>query len=443
MNTQAILPQGSVNPELETSDKKPRTIGLIILLVTFGIFGTWAAFAPLDSASLAPGVVTVKGNRKTVQHYEGGIVREILVVDGEKVQEGQPLIELDSTQFSAELGVLRGQYFTARAMESRLLAERDDLNEVVFAEDLEVAVEDERAAEAKRNEVQIFNARRNSRLGEQEVLEKRISQLDSQLNGLRALITSQEELSASFADEIEDLSALLTEGYVEKTRLVELQRSLSRTKGEIADHQATAAQVQMKIGETQLEILQLNKTFKTEVVDSLAEVQAKVFDIRERITAIRDKVERATVRAPVAGVVLGLSAHTIGGVIQAGKPILDIVPEKGELIVEAKVRPADIDRVYVGAEANIRFSAFNSATTPTIAGVVSKISADRFEDEKDGTPYYVAVVDVTEEGRKLMRGLTLVPGMPADVLIKSGERTLLQYLVQPASNAMARSLIEE
>ncbi|MGD9661213.1 MAG: HlyD family type I secretion periplasmic adaptor subunit, partial [Porticoccaceae bacterium] len=308
MNTQVTLPQNSANPELETSDKKPRTIGLIILLVTFGIFGTWAAFAPLDSASLASGVVTVKGNRKTVQHYEGGIVREILVVDGEHVQEGQPLIELDGTQFSAELGVLRGQYFTARAMESRLLAERDDLESVVFAEDLDV--EDERAAESKRNEVQIFNARRNSRLGEQEVLEKRISQLDSQIKGLKALIASQEELSVSFAAEIEDLSALLTEGYVEKTRLIELQRSLSRTKGEIADHQANVAQAQMKIGETQLEILQLNKKFKTEVVDMLAEVQAKVFDLRERITAIRDKVERATIRAPVSGVVLGLSTHT-------------------------------------------------------------------------------------------------------------------------------------
>lgn len=441
MNTQVTLPQNSANPELETSDKKPRTIGLIILLVTFGIFGTWAAFAPLDSASLASGVVTVKGNRKTVQHYEGGIVREILVVDGEHVQEGQPLIELDGTQFSAELGVLRGQYFTARAMESRLLAERDDLESVVFAEDLDV--EDERAAESKRNEVQIFNARRNSRLGEQEVLEKRISQLDSQIKGLKALIASQEELSVSFAAEIEDLSALLTEGYVEKTRLIELQRSLSRTKGEIADHQANVAQAQMKIGETQLEILQLNKKFKTEVVDMLAEVQAKVFDLRERITAIRDKVERATIRAPVSGVVLGLSTHTIGGVIQAGKPILDIVPENGELIVEARVSPADIDRVYIGAEARIRFSAFKSATTPTIMGEVSKISADRFEDEKDGTPYYKATVSVTEEGRQLMTGLTLVPGMPAEVLIKTGERTLLQYLVQPASNAMARSLIEE
>ncbi|MGD9661878.1 MAG: HlyD family type I secretion periplasmic adaptor subunit, partial [Porticoccaceae bacterium] len=215
------------------------------------------------------------------------------------------------------------------------------------------------------------------------------------------------------------------------------------TKGEIADHQANVAQAQMKIGETQLEILQLNKKFKTEVVDMIAEVQAKVFDLRERITAIRDKVERATIRAPVSGVVLGLSTHTIGGVIQAGKPILDIVPENGELIVEARVSPADIDRVYIGAEARIRFSAFKSATTPTIMGEVSKISADRFEDEKDGTPYYKATVSVTEEGRQLMTGLTLVPGMPAEVLIKTGERTLLQYLVQPASNAMARSLIEE
>jgi epimerase transport system membrane fusion protein len=427
--------------QLETSDRKPLRIGLIILLVTFGIFGLWALLAPLDSAALAPGVVTVKGNRKTVQHLEGGIVADILVADGETVKAGDPLVILDATQARAELGVLRGQYYSSRALESRLLAERDDLEAVAFAQDLDV--EDSRAEEAKLNEVQIFNARRNARLGETEVLEQRIDQLQSQIKGLKALIASKRELRASFSEEIKDLDALLAEGFVDKVRLREMERSLSRTEGEIADHQSSIAQAEMKIGETRLEILQLNKKFKTEVVDQLAEAQAKVFDLSERITAIQDKVERTVIRAPVEGIVLGLSTHTIGGVVQSGKPLLDIVPENQELVVDARVSPADIDRVAVGTEAKIRFSAFKNATTPQVQGRVVKISADRLVDEQSGEPYYQAKVEVTEEGLKSLEGLTLVPGMPAEVLIKTGERTLFQYLVQPATNAFARSLIEE
>lgn len=440
MNTQAALPNPAA-PELETSDKKPRTLGLIILLVTFGIFGMWAAFAPLDSASLAPGVVGVKGKRKTVQHYEGGIVQDILVADGENVQKGQPLLVLDKTQFGAELGVLRGQYFTAVAQQARLIAERDDKESIEFISDLDA--DDARAEEAKRNEVEIFNARKSARLGEQGVLEQRIIQLRSQIKGQQALIKSQRELSESFQDEIKDLSALLEDGFVEKTRLVELQRSLARTQGEIADQEASIAQTEVRIGETQLEILQLNKRFKTEVVNQLAEVQAQVYDIDQRISAIQDRVERTVVKAPVSGKVLGLSAHTIGGVIQAGQTILDIVPENEQLLIEARVSPVDIDRVEVGLEATIRFSAFQTQTTPVIPGRVIKISPDRLVDAETGQPYYSASVEVTEEGRKTLGDLVLVPGMPADVLIKTGERTLLQYLLQPASNAMARSLIEE
>jgi epimerase transport system membrane fusion protein len=427
--------------QLETSDKKPLRIGIIILSVTFGIFGLWAVFAPLDSAALAPGVVTVKGNRKTVQHLEGGIVAEILVTEGEVVETGEPLIILDATQARAELGILRGQYYSARALEGRLLAERDDLKSVAFAKDLDT--DDLRATEAKLNEEQIFNARRNSRLGETEVLEQRIDQLESQIKGLRALVASKQELQESYQEEIEDLNALLAEGFVDKIRLREMQRSLARNAGEIADHQASIAQAEMKIGETRLEILQLNKQFKTEVVDLLAEAQAKVFDISERMTAIQDKVARTIIRAPVEGIVLGLSTHTVGGVIQPGTPLLDIVPEKEELIVDARVSPIDIDRVELGTEAQVRFSAFKSSITPTVIGRVVKISADRLVDEKTGEPYYQAKVEVSKEEMSSLGDLTLVPGMPAEVLIKTGERTMFQYLVQPATNAFARSLIED
>ncbi|GIX29992.1 MAG: HlyD family type I secretion periplasmic adaptor subunit [Porticoccaceae bacterium] len=452
MNVRALLPEEQEKqslsspgdgPVLETSDRKPRLIGLAVLAVAFGVFGLWAAFAPLESAAIAPGVVTVKGNRKTVQHLEGGIVREILVAEGDEVVEGQPLILLDKTQFAAELGVLTGQYYVALAKESRLIAERDGLPEIQFHPDL--AVDDPRAQEAMANERGIFNARKAAREGEQEVLQSRIAQLESQIAGLEELIRTQEGLVASYEAEAADLKALLQEGFVEKTRIVELERAAARTRAEIAERRTQIAQAKMQIGETRLQMLQLDKQFRTEVVDELARVQAEVFDLRERLTAIRDRVERTVIRAPATGRVLGLRVHTVGAVIQGGTPLMEIVPEGEELVIEARVKPTDIDSVAAGQPARVRFSAFNRRSTPTVEGVVTKVGADRLVDEKTGTPYYPATIEVSEEGlhTEELAGLTIVPGMPADVLIVTGERTLLQYLLQPARDALALSLKEQ
>jgi epimerase transport system membrane fusion protein len=426
---------------LEISDRIPRLIGIYIVMVVFGGFGLWAMVAPLDSAALAPGVVTVKSYRKTVQHLEGGIVSEILVTDGQLVEQGQTLLILDNTQSKAELGILKGQYFTTRAMENRLAAERDSLQSVDFSNDLDAS--DIRAIEAIKNEGLIFAARRDDRLGEVEVLEQRIVQLESQIEGLRALAASKQEIVSSYTAEVADLAELLAEGYVDKQRLRDLQRSRSRSVGELADHRAAIAQAEVQIGETRLQILQLNKRFTTEVVDQLAETQARVYDLRERISAIQDRLRRTIITAPVAGIVLGMNTHTIGGVVQPGKTLLDIVPDLAELVVDARVSPVDIDRVRLGMEATIRFSAFKNATTPIIQGKLTKISADRLVDEQTGSPYYLARVEVSEEGRIMLGNLILVPGMPADVLIKTGERTFFQYLMKPASNAFARSLIED
>lgn len=442
MNMEAAAPVASSDMELETSDAKPRRIGMIIILITFGIFGGWATFAPLDSASLATGVVTVKGQRKTVQHLEGGIVKEILVSDGEAVDAGQPVIILDDTQYKSELGGLRGQYYTAKAMEGRLLAERDGLASVVF--DASLNIDDARAQESKLNEVANFEARRGSRMGQRDVFEQRIVQLNSQIRGLKEQISSKRELQTSFVAEIDDLNELLTEGYVDKMRIVELERSETRIRGELADHAAAIAQTEVAIGETQLEILQMDNEFKTEVIDSLGQAQAQVFDLTERIAATEDRVQRTVVRAPISGIVLGLSTHTIGGVISSGQPILDIVPENEELIVEARVPTIDIDRVTTGMVADVRFSAFKSATTHTVKGELTKISADRLVDEQTGEPYYMGKVAIDPEDlAKLGPDLTLVPGMPAEVLITTGERTMMQYLMAPVSNAMARSMIED
>jgi len=427
--------------ELEVSDRKPRLIGLLILFVTFGMFGTWAAVAPLDSAALAPGVVTVKTYRKTVQHLEGGIVKEIHVRDGDQVEAGEVLLVLDDTQSQAELGIVQGQMIAAMAQEARLQAERDGLEKIVFPDSFDR--QDPRVEEAVLSESQVFRARMNSHYGEIGVLEQRITQIAEQVKGLQAVNRSKQELMKSYREEIQDLTELLNDGFVDKQRLRDLERRVSELEGEMADNRSRIAQAEMQSGETELQILQLKKDFHTEVVNQLSEVQSKLFDLRERQRALTDRVERTVIRAPEAGMVLSMTVHTVGGVIRSGEPILDIVPAASDLVVEAQVSPIDIDRVSTGKLADIRFSAFKSATTPVIEGRVEHISADRLTNETTGMPYYLARVELTEEGREKLGSLLLVPGMPAEVLINTGERTLLEYLVQPATNAFARSFIED
>ncbi len=427
---------------VDSSDKRPRTIGIIIVAITFGMFGMWSLVAPLESAALAPGKVMVKGSRKVIEHLEGGIVAELPVQDGDSVTADQLLLLLDDTQVRAQLEIAMGQYYAVKATESRLRAERDGTDYVVYPE-LIADSEDPRAADSILSQNQVFNARRNGYLGEIDVLNQRISQLGEQVNGVGALRDSKQKLVKSYAEELTDFTELLEEGFADKQRLRELERSLARTEGEVAEHISTIAQLEIGIGETQLEILQLQKTFHTSVVDELGQVQIQMYDLEERIRAAADKADRTAIRSPVDGVVVGKTVTTVGEVISPGEPLMFIVPQSGELIVEAHVSLVDIDRVHQGQAANIRFSAFKSTTTPVIDGRVISISADALTDEKLGTSYYLARVEVTPKGHEMLHGLILVPGMPAEVLINTGSRTLFQYLTQPIRNAFARSLIED
>jgi len=426
--------------KIQTSDIGTRIAGLFIVLIVFVGFGGWAAYAPLDSAALAQGVVTVKGNRKTIQHLEGGIIKQLYVKDGDKVQVGDPLVLLDDTQARAELQILTGQLYIALAKEARLIAERDGAKAVTYPEKL--TTDDTRAGDAKGLENQQFDARRISREGEIAVLKQRVEQLRSQVSGLSALIDSKQSRIASYREEIDDNKALLSEGFVDKKRLRDLQRLKEGLIGEVAEHKANIAGVTVQIGETELQILQLQKQFSTQVVEQLGDTQSALFDIYERISAVEDRVTRSVVIAPVNGVVLGLGFHTLGGVVSPGNPILDIVPESEDLLIEAQVSPADIDRVHEGLTADIRFSVFKSSITPVVEGKVVTLSADRLLNE-DGSPYYLAKIELDESTLGSLNGTPLVPGMPAEVLINTGARTLFEYLVQPATDAFARSMIED
>lgn len=423
-----------------TSMEKPKFIGLLIFFLVFGVFGVWAAVAPLDGAAHAPGAVTVRSNRQLVQHLEGGIVSEIRARNGDVVRAGDPLLILDNTQSLAQLEIATAQYLAMRAMEARLIAERDGLEQINFPADLSSAAQN--AQQEIASQTQVFQTRKAALEGSIEVLEQRIGQLQSRLGGLRALQQSKQDLADSFAEELRDVESLLVEGFADKNRLRELERNAAQLRGEAAELTASISSTEIEIGETRLQILQQELQFQNEVATQLAETQTALKDATERVTAIRSIVQRTTITAPVDGIVNGMQVHTVGGVVPPGQPLADIVPQNEELIVEARVSPIDIDRIAVGQEAMIRFSSFSSSV-PNIFGNVIHISADAYTDPNTGMSYYSARVEVTPEGLQDLGDLTLIPGMPAEVFIATGSRTLLQYFMKPFSNALARSFIED
>lgn len=429
---------------LKMDDRPIRNIGLFILFLTFGLFGVWSFTAPIASSAAAPGFVMVKSHRKSIQHLEGGIVSELLVKDGDIVKTGQPLLILDDTQARAEREMMRNQYITLTARLARLLAEKDHLDKVKYPKELDNE-DDFRIKDAKRSETEVFIARKNAYDGEISLLKQRITALDARMKGFRGQIQSKKELTASFSEEIGDLKELLEEGFADKLRLRELQRQKARTRGEISQLQSNIATSKMQQGETRLQILQMQKKFQEEVINTLAETRATLHEISEKLTAAEDRFKRKIVHAPTDGVVMGLSIHTVGGVIQPGDTILDIVPQNTELTVTVEVSPIDIDRVTTGLTAEIRFAAFKQARMPIMEGTVINVSGDSFINEKTGGTYYKATIEITPESLAKLDEVNfqLVPGMPADVLIQTGERTFFEYLAEPITNAFAHAFIDD
>ncbi|CDH46280.1 HlyD family type I secretion periplasmic adaptor subunit [Candidatus Contendibacter odensensis] len=431
-------------PLAPTDDRPIRRLGFLILLAAFGGFGGWAATAQIDSAAVAAGTVTVESYRKTVQHLEGGIVSEILVKDGDTVKEGDILLQMDGTQARAQLEIARVQYFSAQALESRLLAERKQTEIIAIPDELKAEDSDPRVREAISAEQQTFIARRTTLKGEISLLRQQIEQLQEQTRGLDALAKSKQQRITSYTNEANDFGQLAKQGFSDKLRQRELERAAAELEGERAQHLSDVSRAKLQIGQAELQILQLQKRFQSEVAEQLREVQAKLFDLRERMRALQDTVARTTVRAPASGKVVGMGVHTVGGVLSPGTPILDIVPQGEQLIVEAHVQVTDIDKMHPGLLADVRFSSFKSRTTPVLEGRVMTVSADRLVDRATNMPYYLARIQVPEtEMSKLQQGQILVPGMPAEVFIKTGERTALQYLLQPLLDAAARSFREK
>ncbi len=418
-----------------------RTIafGVIVVALFLGGFGVWAALAPLESAAIARGTLSVDSKRKAVQHLEGGIIADILVEEGEVVAAGQDLVALDDTQARASFSLIEAQYRSTAALQARLQAERDGLAQIRWPEWLHRAVNGE---DILATQERIFLARAQSLENHTAIYHRRIAQMREEVAGLEEEIRAQDLQIDLLEEELQGLSGLVEKGYEGKTRLLALKRRKAEIAGERGRNRAQIARVEQSIGETRLKITELGNARLNEVVEELRDAETRLSDLRERRSAARHVLSRTRVPAPVSGTVVNLQVFTRGGVIRPGQWLMEIVPAGDELVIEAQVDPIDIDVVYTGLPAQVRLTAFSHLTTPILSGTVLQVSADSLFDERTGAPYYEARVALDPEQPGL-EGLKLQPGMPAEVMVVTGKRTPLDYLLKPIVTSFGRALREE
>ena len=427
-----IAPFGKV----DTDDQRAGRWGMKVLLVGFGGFLLWAALAPLDEGVTANGTVIVASNRQTIQHLTGGSIEKLLVNEGDLVKKGQPLIVLNDTEARAQMGSTLAQFISARAIEDRLMAERDGKAALVFSAELTELGNDPRVAEAKLLQSQLFKTRRDGLRSELQAQDENINGLKEQLRGFEGVKLARAEQSKWQEKELEGIRELAAGGYVPKNRLYQLERSAAEIKGELADTIANIGRVQDSIAETRLRRIARQQDYQKEVESQLTDIQKETAALHDRLAAQRYTVANSIIRSPLDGLVVGLKLHTIGGVVQAGQALMDVVPSNQPLLIEASVDPAMSAKVQPGQAVDVTFPALNQQSTPVIPGVVATFSADRLLDQKTGMPYYLAQVKVTPAGMKALGSQQVKPGMPATVVIKSGERTMLRYLLKPIMDRM-------
>jgi protease secretion system membrane fusion protein len=426
------LPQANNHQGIDVDDRRPGRWGLGLVLAGFGGFILWAIMAPLDAGIVANATVNVTDNRKTIQHLTGGSVKAILVREGQLVQHNQALIELDSTQALAEQGVVSSQYIVVRTVENRLQAERDGLDEVTFDPELLAQFADNpRLQAATRLQQRLFATRRAALTGEAGILQENIRGAEEQIKGLRQVQGSRYAQIKFLNQELEGIRSLAAEGYVTRNRMLELERNAAELNASLAQNIADIGRTRNQIAELKLRILQLEQDFQKEVQSQLTETQKEATALADRLRSLDYEVTNTVIRSPIDGVVLGLNVSTIGGVIQPGSTIMHVVPADEPLQVDAMIPVQAIDKMAPGLPVDIAFPAFNHAQTPNIPGRVLTVSADRLIDETNQQPYYLAEIEVTEEGMSKLGSNRIRPGMPATVTIKTGERNLMSYLMKP------------
>lgn len=420
----------------------PFLLGCVVIVSCFVGIGAWGGSVPLAGAAVAMGQVVVESNRKTVQHLEGGIVREIAVEDGDKVKAGDLLIRMDDTKARTALDAIQSRYFAARAMEARLIAEREETDTISFPAEL-LQADNPAAREAMAGQRKIFETRRIWMDGQIAILRQQIAQLREEVAALDEQVKSEARQSQLIAEEMEGVEALVNKGLERRPRLLALQRTSEEIGARRSDHLGQIARAQQKIGEAELQIADLQNKRTDEIMRDLRTTQDNVFDLREKLIAARDVLERTSVRAPRDGIVVNRRVHTIGGVVNPGEALLEIVPQKEELLIEARVRMDDIDRVRPGLPAQVRLIAYKHRWTPTVDGTVRTVSADRLQDSRSGEAFFIARVEIDPASLATLPNVELYPGMPAEVLIMTRQRTALDYMLSPITASLARAFREK
>jgi HlyD family type I secretion membrane fusion protein len=421
-----------MNPEKEA--RGVIRSGLAVIAVGAAAFLLWGLWAPLSGAIIAPGFVKVDLNRKVVQHQEGGIVRAIRVRDGDRVTQGQELVLLDDVRIDAQLELLRTQFDAERAKTARLEAERSLSARPSFPKDL---LKDEFRA----REEALFRARREALDSQIAVLRKQIRETGEEAEALSLQIAAEERALKLQKDELESNERLLAQGYVQRTRLMTLQRAVAEYEARHSERRAELSKSRQRASELEFRILSMRNTYVQAATDELKESSARMFDLEERIRPSRDASERQRIVSPIAGEVVGLRIINAGSVIGPRDVLMEIVPQEKRLIVEARIRPEDINHVKQGSEADIRLTSYQSRTTPLVAGTVTYVAGDRMVDQQSGVPYYIVNIDVPEKSLAVA-SLKLQAGMPAEVFIRTDYRSALDYLLAPVTSYLRRAMRE-
>ena len=416
--------------------------GLRVLIFGVGIVGIWATLMPLSGAVVVPGTLVVESDVKKIQHPTGGVVANIPVRDGMRVSAGDLLLHLDETQLRANAQVLSQQLDQLRVRVARLVTERDGLDQPQMPHEMASRSSDGDVNRLWTSEISLFNSRAATRRNAKEVLQSHAGQLGEQISGLDAQVKSKAAQHDLISGELEGVDGLYQKGLVPLTRKTSLQREAARLDGERGQVVAAIAEAKSKISESELQAVKIDHDFRTEVMKDLREAQDKEAELVEKSTAAQDLLRRVDLRAPNNGIVHQLSVHTIGGVITPGEVVMEIVPESDELQIEAKLPPQEVDHVHHGQRAYIRFSAFNQRTTPQLEGVVSYVSADLNHDRQknpNAATYYTVRVTLPPSERRRLGGLELVSGMPVEVFLQTGSRTMMSYLLKPISDQLLRT----
>lgn len=405
--------------------------GWLIIAIFFGGIGAWAVTAPLNGAVVANAVVKVDGNRKSVQHLDGGIIKELHVREGERVLAGDLLIVLDETQARAEYDVLTQQYAVLRATELRLLTELDHGSRLVMPNDLKARSDDPYLKSVWNGQVSQFESRRAALEGQRSVIREKINQLGSQIIGAKAQVKSFTDQINSVRSEAKDIAPLVERGLIARPRILQLERTAYGLEGQIADTDANIAKARQAISEQEQQTAQLDNDRMTEVTKDLRDTQARLLEVIPKALSAKAVLGRMEIRAPYTGRVVGLNVFSVGGVIQRGEKILDIVPDEDSLTIEAQVAVDDISDVHPRTRAEVHLTAYKQRIVPIIHGDVIQVSADRLTDPKTNSPYYTAFVRIDQDELAAMPKIRLYPGMPATVMIPTAQRTAFEYLVGP------------